>query len=255
MQDLVLFITGLLVGTMNAVAGGGMLIGFPVLLATGMPALIANATSSVIVLPGLLSSVIGYRKYLRQIPRSYLILIFPSAIGAAIGASILRNISVDHFERLIPGLIFLAVSLFIFQPFLHNHAHHHIHGPKKHRERWQPVVLLCIAFFPVSVYGGFFGTGFGFIMLAFLGFTRLHEMHRMNALKSMLALCITTTTLICLFNSHLIDWRHGLVMSAGTFIGGYFGARGAQRVSSHSVRLAVILIGLCSATYLAFRSY
>jgi uncharacterized membrane protein YfcA len=255
MHELILFIVGIIVGAMNAIAGGGMLIGFPVLVATGMPALIANATTCIIVLPGQITSAYGYRKYLTQIPKRYALLAIPCSLGAAIGTVILRHTSIESFEKLIPFLVVLAVVLFTFQPFLHRHAHHHIHGPKKHRNRWQPLVLLGLAFFPLAIYGGFFGTGIGFIMLAFLGFTRIHEFHRMTALKNMILISIVGTNFFCLLGSHLIDWRHGLFMAGGNAIGGLAGARGAQRVSSRSLRYAVIFIGMSAAIYLGFRSY
>jgi uncharacterized protein len=255
MTDVLLLLTGVIVGAMNAIAGGGMLIGFPVLLATGMPALVANATSSVAVLPGLLSAAYGYRKYIKKIPRRYLVLVIPCVVGAGIGTILLRQISIEEFQKIIPGLILFALVLFIFQPFLHYHTHRHIHGPKRHRDKWWPLLLLCFAFFPLAIYGGFFGTGFGFIMLAFLGFTKLHEIHRMNALKSLLASVITITTLFSLSSTGLIDWRHGLVMGAGNLIGGYVGAHSAQKVSSHAIRIVVIVVGICTATYLVLRTY
>jgi hypothetical protein len=255
MQEIAFILVGIIVGAMNAIAGGGMLVGFPVLLAAGIPALNANATTSLIVLPGQLSSLYGYRKYLDKIPLRYLLLVLPTAAGAVIGTILLRHTSHQRFEEMVPGLVLLAVILFAFQPFLHKHAHRHIHGPKRHRERWQPLLLLALAFFPVSIYGGYFGAGFGFIMLAFLGFTKLHEIHRMNALKNMMTLSLSTTSLLCLAGSHLIDWRHGAFMAAGNLIGGYAGARGAQRVSSHAIRIIVIMIGLSAAAYLGFRSY
>lgn len=252
-QELLLFLVGIVVGIMNAIAGGGTLIGFPVLLATGMPALVASATSSISILPGQFSSAYGYRKYVRRIPRAYLLLAIPCVIGGGIGATILRNTPPAHFEKLVPGLIVFAVVLFIFQPFLHGHVHRHMHGPTKHRQKIQPVLLLMAAMFPLSIYGGYFGAGFGFIMLAFLGFTKIHEIHQMNALKNLMAICIVVASIAALFSAHLIDWEQGLVMGSGNLIGGYVGARGAQRFSSHAIRIVVIVIGVSTAAYLVFR--
>ncbi len=255
MHEIILFLVGIVVGAMNAIAGGGMLLGFPVLLATGMPALVANATSNIIILPGQISSAYGYRKYLRRIPPKYLLLAIPCTIGALIGSYILRHTSFDHFEKLVPGLIIFAIALFTFQPFLHQHVHRHLHGPIKHRQRLQPLLLIGLALLPLSIYGGYFGAGFGFIMLAFLGFTKLHEIHQMNALKNVMAICIAAASIAVLFSAHLIDWRYGLFMAAGNLVGGYAGAVGAQKVSSHAIRIAVITMGVCTATYLLFRSY
>lgn len=255
LQELVLFLVGIVVGVMNAIAGGGMLIGFPVLLATGMPALIANATGNLVILPGQISSAYGYRAFLRKIPRSYLLLFIPCSLGTAIGATILRRTPSSNFEHYVPGLLLFAVVLFAFQPLLHRHVHRHINGPKKHRQSLKPVLLLCAAMLPLSMYGGYFGAGFGFIMLAFLGFTKLHEIHQINALKNLMAVTIAGSSIIVLFGAHLIDWRQGAIMGTGNLIGGYLGATGAQKFSSHAIRIVVIVVGLCTATYLIFRNY
>jgi len=252
LQDILLFLTGSVVGAMNAIAGGGMLIGFPVLLAAGLPALTANVTANIVILPGSLSSAYGYRKYLRKLNPRYLLLILPCAIGAAGGAWILRNTDSRHFERLVPGLILFAVLLFAFQPYLHFHLQRHIRLRSK---AIKPLGLIGLALLPVAIYGGYFGAGFGFIMLAFLGFTRLHDMHRINGLKNLASSTIALMSLLVLFTTHLIDWRVGLIMAVGCAAGGYFGARLSQKVSSHVLRIFVVIIGLCTAGYLVLRSY
>ncbi len=249
LKDVILFLVGIAVGGMNAIAGGGMLIGFPALLAVGMPALAANITSNIIVVPGQLASVYGYRRYLRQVPRQYLWLLLPCAAGAAIGAEILRHTSSSSFQNLVPGLIFFAVVLFAFQPVLHFHLHRHMHSRAKNN---LTLVLIGLALLPLSIYGGYFGAGFGFVVLAFLGFTSLQDMHKINALKGLASITIATVSLFILFSTHLIDWHHGLIMAAGGVVGGYGGAQLAQKVSSHKVRIAVIAIGLTTAAYLAF---
>jgi uncharacterized membrane protein YfcA len=255
MTEILLLLAGVIVGVMNAIAGGGMLVGFPILLAAGVPPIVANATTGLIVLPGQLSAVFGYRKYLPQIPKRYLLIAIPMVIGATVGAQILRNTSHENFAQIIPVLILAAVVLFIFQPLLHRHVHYHIHGPKKHRDRWQPLILPALVLLPLSVYGGYFTTGFGFIMLAFLGFTQLTEIHRMNAFKNLLMIVISITVLANLATSGLVDWQHGAWMGAGSLIGGFIGAKLAQRIPSHAVRITVIVIGLTAAIYLVLRNY
>lgn len=255
MQELLLFFVGIVVGSMNAIAGGGMLVGFPILLATGMPALIVNATTSVIVLPGQLTAAYGYRNYLTKIPQRYLILAVPCGLGAAIGTYFLIHTSIADYQKLVPLMILIAVTLFAFQPYLHKQMHRHIHGPKTYRAKWQPLLLMCLAFFPVAIYGGYFGAGVGFIMLAFLGFTKVHEIHRMTALKNMILFSVAFTNFLILAGTHFIDWHRGLPMAAGTTVGGYIGARGAQRVPSHAVRAVVILIGIVAVGYLGITTY
>lgn len=255
-KDIVLFLVGILVGGMNAVAGGGMLLGFPVLLATGMPAITANATTYLIVLPGNLAAAFGYRKYLRRVPRHYLFLLVPTICGGAVGTYFLRHTAANDFAKIVPLLILFAVALFAYQPFLYNYLHKHLHGSPQLRKRIRPLVVVGLAMIPLSIYGGYFGAGFGFIMLAFLGFTRLHDhMHRMNALKNISVISLSVVSLFCLSGSGLIDWRHGMVMAGGNLIGGYAGSVGAQKISSRALRISIVVIGIAAAAYLALRSY
>jgi uncharacterized protein len=252
LHDAILFGVGILVGAMNAIAGGGMLLGFPVLLVFGLSPLAANVTSNVVILPGSLSSVYGYRKYLRKVHRRYLLLLVPCIVGGVIGALILRNTPGDKFQQIVPALVGFAVILFAFQPVLHFHLHRHIHGKRK---GLKPLLLMSIALLPATIYGGYFGAGFGFIMLAFLGFTKLHEIHKMTGLKNLATASISLTSLLCLYSTHLIDWHSGLVMGAGCAVGGYYGAMLTQKISSHTLRIVVIIIGISTATYLGLRSY
>jgi uncharacterized membrane protein YfcA len=252
LQYILLFVVGIAVGAMNAVAGGGMLLGFPVLLATGMPALVANATANIIVLPGQFASAYGYRRYLRTIPRSYLLLLIPCAVGAAIGAIILRNTSYGSFAHLVPWLIVFAVVLFALQPYLHFHLKRHMNRPQTAKK---PPKWLAACIIPLSIYGGYFGAGLGFVMLAFLGFTNLKDIHKMNALKNLLAAMIAITSIACLFSTHLIDWHKGFAMGGGNLLGGYFGAVLSQRIPSNAIRIVVITIGIITAGYLVVHSH
>jgi uncharacterized membrane protein YfcA len=252
MQDILLFGAGIIVGVMNAIAGGGLLLGFPTLLAAGLSPLAANMTGNIVVLPGLLSSAYGYRKYLRTVPRRYILLLIPCFVGGALGAIILRLTPSDRFQELVPGLVLFAVVLFAFQPLIHFRLHRHMRSKSK---RPKSLLPLSIALLPMMIYGGYFGAGFGFMMLAFLGFTKLHEIHQMNALKNLAGSVIALVSIACLFSTHRIDWHFGLIMAAGNFAGGYLGARAAQRVSSHAIRIIVIVIGLATATYLGLRTY
>jgi uncharacterized membrane protein YfcA len=252
MQDIVLFLVGIIVGGMNAIAGGGMLIGFPVLIAFGLPPLVANATGNVVTSPGQLTSAFGYRKYLRKVPLRYTLLLIPCVIGAAAGSLTLRNTSQAHFAHIVPVLVLFGVGLFAFQPLLHFHLQKQLKG---RRRTFVSFALLGLAFLPLSFYGGYFGAGYGFIMLAFLGMTNLKDAHMINAMKNVSAVFVSGTSVVCLYGAHLIQWRTGLVMAAGSMIGGYTGARSAQKVSSHWLRIIIIGIGLVAVVYLAIRDY
>jgi uncharacterized membrane protein YfcA len=255
-HDLIYFLVGIVVGSMNAVAGGGMLVGFPIMVALGFAPLIINATGNVATLPGALGSIFGYRRFLKKVPKTYLLLLIPAVIGSAIGATLLRHTSFANFNHYIPALLLFAVLLFALQPWLHNQLHQHLHGSKKQSKSTKPLIIVAIAILPLSIYGGYFGVGLGFILLAFLGFTKLHEhIHRMNALKNTLVACISVVTIVCLYSTHLINWHLGLIMGSGNLIGGYSTAVGIQKVPPHAIRIIVIVIGICAATYLTLHSY
>lgn len=251
-KDLLLLVVGFVVGGMNAIAGGGMLVGFPVLVALGLPPIMANVTGSLAVLPGQITSAFGYRKYLRKVPPRFALLLIPCLIGAATGALTLRNTSHEHFAQMVPWLVLFGVGLFAFQPLLHFHLHRHV--TKRSRAAF-PLVIMSAALIPITFYGGYFGPGYGFMLLAFLGFTSLRDTHTMNALKNVSAVIVAGTSTLCLLSAHLIQWRMGLIMAAGCAIGGYVGARGAQKVSSHWLRIIIICIGLTAVVYLGLQEY
>ena len=250
LKDVLLFFVGIIVGNMNAIAGGGTLVGFPVLLGVGLPALTADATSYIAVLPGQIASAIGYRNYLRKVPKLYLWLLIPCAAGAAIGAYFLRHTSFTHFESIVPALVLTAVLMFALQPLLHFHFIRHLRS--KHKDTLK-LVLLGLALLVMTTYGGYFGAGLGFALLALLSFTNQHEIHTMNGMKNVAGIVVVSVAIISVYSAHIISWKHGLIMGAGNLIGGFMGARLAQRVSSHAIRIIVIAIGFTTAAYLAVR--
>ncbi len=255
-NDLILFLAGIFVGGMNAIAGGGMLVGFPVIIAFGhVSALIANATANVSILPGGVSSAYGYKKQLKKVPKRYfIILLIPAIAGALIGALLLRHTRANDFASMVPWLLITAVVLFAFQPFIYKKLKRHMTS-KKAANDIKPLLLISVGLFPLSIYGGYFGAGFGFVMLAFLGFTGLHNyIHRMNAVKNVVSIAIAFATIAILFTSHLINWRIGLITACGSTCGGYLGSTYIQKVSSHTLRILVIIIGVIAAAILAIKN-
>lgn len=253
-NDLIILAAGIVVGTMNAIAGGGMLIGFPVLVALGVPPLVANVTSNIITPPGQLTAIGGYREYVKRIPARYALLFIPVVVGALCGALLLRHTSMESFAAHVPWLILFGVVLFAFQPIVHLHLNRHMRR-KRYKHTLLPLLLLGLAVIPISVYGGYFGAGYGFMMLAFLGLGNIHEVHMLAAMKNMSAVVVSAISIVCLYGTGLIDWRVGTIMAIGTACGGYLGAHVGKRIPSHLLRVAVIAIGLGAASHLALQHY
>lgn len=250
LTDILLLCTGLIAGIMNAIAGGGGLVSFPVLLALGLPALTANATSYVTVLPGQITAAWGYRSYLRNVPKIYLWLLLPCAAGAAIGSHLLRETSFGSFEKVVPWLIVLAVLLFSLQPILRSHFVRHLRSKRK--AGWK-LGVIGLALFIMTIYGGYFGAGFGFVLLALIGFGGVREIHTMNGMKNVAAIVVVAVAILGVSSAHIIHWQYGLTVAVGNLLGGYAGARLAQKVPSHLIRVIVIIIGITTAGYLAWR--
>jgi uncharacterized membrane protein YfcA len=251
-KDIVILLVGMIVGAMNAIAGGGMLIGFPVLLGLGVPPLVANVTANIITPPGQIAAVYAYRDYLRRVPRRYLLILPFVAVGALAGALTLRAMPSNNFAEMVPLLILFGVALFAFQPAIHLHLHTHLRGRQK---ALLPIILIGISLLPITFYGGFFGAGYGFIMLAFLGLGKVHEVHMLAAMKNVSAILVSLISIAVLYSTGFIDWHVGIVMALGTTIGGYLGAHAAQKVSSHWLRIFIIIVGLGAAAHLALKNY
>ncbi|HEX8182802.1 MAG TPA: sulfite exporter TauE/SafE family protein [Candidatus Saccharimonadales bacterium] len=249
MLSIGLFVACLIAGMVNSVAGGGIMVVFPALLALGLPPLTANTTSNLISWPGALSSAYGYRAHLRKLPPKYLFLLVPCFVGSIIGSILLARTDSAEFSKIVPYLVLAAVLLFLVQPFLHRHLAHNL---KAHRNA--PIIIIGIALLPMSIYGGYFGAGFGFLMLAFLGFTRITSMHQINGLKNLASATITLVCTVYFGWKGLIDWQYAPIMITGSLLGGYFGARWAQRVNVAVVHYFVIVLGLALAGVLFYKS-
>lgn len=250
-KGLIIAATGIIVGIVNAVAGGGMLVGYPLLLYFGLTALASNITANVIVLAGQLTTSIGYRQQIKKVPKKYFWLIIPTIAGSLIGAFVLRHTTNSKFMLIAPLLILIAVILFLFQPYIKQRVYR---SSEKITQHNQPSLVIYILVFLLSIYGGYFGAGYGLVMLAILSFSKLKNIYEMNALKNVCAIFIAAASLIVLFTSHLINWRYGITMAIGTAIGGYFGARLSNKLSVAVVRYFVIVIGIITAIYLASQS-
>lgn len=249
-ETILLLIAGLVGGAINAIAGGGGIIMYPALLAAGLPPLLANTTSSLVIWPGSLSSAYGYRKQLRQVPRAYFWLLLPCFIGAAIGSVILFNTAASTFESLAPWLVLSAVLLLALQSRIHRWLSRQ---SKKRKMHWHTLPLICAAVFPLAIYGGYFGVGFGLMMLAFLGFTSLKNVYQMNGLKNLCSATMAIVATVYFAHHGLIVWTAGLTMVVGTTIGGYVGSSLSQKVSAHLIHDLTVIIGLIISAILILK--
>jgi uncharacterized membrane protein YfcA len=250
-DPLVAAAAGFVAGGVNALAGGGTLVSFPVLLALGLPAVSANVTNTVALSPGYLGGALSQRAALREqrarLPR----LLIGAAAGGVAGSLLLLFTSDEAFETLIPVLLLAATLLLAGQDRLRRALRLPDAPPPGTTARdpgW--VVVPVVA---VSVYGGYFGAGLGIMLLAVLGLVLHDPLDRLNALKQVLALVINATATVLFLFSGRVHWWIALAMAVASLVGGNLGGRLAGSVQPARLRLIVVVIGLAVAAVYAVR--
>jgi len=241
----VLLLASLGAGAINSVAGGGSLLSFPAAMAAGMPALVANATNSAALTPASLASAWAYRRELAQEMGSVKLLLLPSMLGGLLGAALLLATPQRLFDALVPALLLLATGLLLLQ---------NLRKPSDSAGPPHPWALVA-AQFAVSVYGGYFGAGMGIVMLAL--FERLGgpDLHRKNALKTVLGVAINGVASLWLLRAGVIWPGPVLVMVGAAALGGWLGATAARRADPRKVRWVVVAIGATLTVIQAYKSW
>jgi uncharacterized membrane protein YfcA len=237
-------------GAVNSIAGGGTLITFPAIVALGVPPLVANATSTVALWPAAVGSMWGYRRFLTEVRPWVIRFAVPSLLGGATGAWLLLHTTPKAFDRIVPFLVLAATLLFLLQESLVKRHRAPVDAVPEH-PRWG----FLAAQFLVGVYGGYFGAGIGILMLAVLGIMGFANIHTMNGLKNWGGLLMNAVAAIMFAASGIVNWPVALTMAAGGIVGGYGGARLAQRVGQAPVRRAITVIGLSAFAYLMLRNW
>jgi uncharacterized membrane protein YfcA len=251
-QLVLLFIAAVVGGTLNSVAGGGTFFTVPTLIVTGVLPITANATSTVALWPGSLASVWAYRRELAQQRRGVLyLLIGTSLVGGILGALLLVGSSQSTFVHLLPYLLLMATLLFALSPYIT--ARLHIGSIEKTTLSWPNLIGISFAQLIIAIYGGYFGGGIGILMLATLGIMGMENIHMMNAVKTLLTVCINGVAIITFIIAGIIDWPLAVLMVAGTVIGGYGGAYYARKIDQKWVRLFVIFVGISMTIYFFVR--
>jgi len=228
-------------GAINALAGGGTLITFPMLTAVGVPAIAANVTNTVALCPGYIGGTLAQARDLRgQTGRLWLTL--PAGvIGGLIGGILLLRTGEKLFRDLVPFLILLASLLLAIQDPVRGWLTRRLGqgGSGAHLEKWSWLPLGLAA-----VYGGYFGAGLSVIVLAALGVTLEDNLTRLNALKQLIGFATNVAAAVFFLFSGQVVWLAAGVMAVGALLGGTLGGRLAGRVKPSTLRWIVVSIGV-----------
>lgn len=223
---------------------------FPALLAAGLPPVLANTTSTVALYFGMPGSVWAFRKRLSEVKAWILPLGIISLLGGFGGAWLLLALPESVFERAVPWLLLFATLLFLINQPLRRWL-----NSQESEEPEKPSAGAIAFQGGVAIYGGYFGAGIGIMMLAGLGLLGLRDVHRMNALKSLLGLLCNTAAVVWFLSLGAVDWRLAGFLLAGSIPGYFFGSHFAQKISPSAVRIIVAIIGISIAAHLFWKQF
>jgi uncharacterized membrane protein YfcA len=239
-------------GVLNTVAGGGSFLSLPALLASssaaGVGAVSAQATNTVALWPGQLTSLIAFRQQLRTSGWKLLPLGIASALGGWLGGQLLLHTGNKRFRELLPWLLLFAAVMFVLSFPLGKWL-----ASLRDGRRYNTALIVGMAV--VSVYVGYFGAGGGFLAMALFGFCGVHDIHEMNALKVLTAAVSIGIPSISFIAAGRVEWRFCLVMALLAAAGGYLGAHYSRRVNQRVMRWAVAIIGFVTAGYFFLQNY
>ena len=235
METILLIAAAFGAGILNTVAGGGTFLTFPALVFTGMPPVMANATSTVAVFPGYLGGAVGFRSELAGFDRRWLLrLVVITLVGGLVGSSLLLVSSNEAFSMVVPFLLLGATLAFLF-------------GHKI--RRWAAAKAQdvssegAVGLFGVALYGGYFNGGLGIVLLALFSLWGMTDLNRMNALKSGLSFLLSAISVAVFAVAGLVAWPEALIMMLAATAGGYAGAPLARALPKPIVRGVIATVG------------
>lgn len=250
-NEILVFLAAIAAGFINAMAGGGTLVSFPVLLAVGISPVAANVTNTVALVPGTIGGMWAQRDAFRSQYKRLVKLLPISIVGGLAGGLLILNTSEDAFKSLIPYLILGATLLLGFQIRIKNWVISRI--GQAHSEHHNPIFMLSLVFL-AAVYGGYFGAGLGVILMATLGLVTDENMTRLNFLKQALAFAINLAAAIYFAFSGKVNWWVAFIMIFGSLLGGWIGGKLANKVKPEILRWIVVTAGLVAAVIFFFKS-
>ncbi len=233
-------LAALAAGMINALAGGGTLITFPVLVAIGIPAVSANVTNTIALCPGYIGGTLAQSRDLKGQKSRLWLVIIAGLLGGLFGGYLLLRTSEKLFTNLVPFLILLASILLAVQNPVRAWLTWRVEQGKADRI---PEFWVFLPVFVGAIYGGYFGAGLSVIMLAVLGLILNDNLTRLNALKQGIAFSANLAAALLFVFSGKVVWSIAVIMMVGALLGGSLGGRLAGRVKPATLRWIVVSIG------------
>lgn len=247
-----LAVASFLGGTLNAVAGGGSFLVFPAMMGMKMLPVQANATNTVALWPGQLTSIAAYRNDLKRNLRLAFPMGLAGLIGGTAGAIVLLITPQTTFLHLVPWLLLIAASIFAASgPVARWLERRKTAGaPASPPRRLQ--VFLCTVV--VCFYIGYFGAGAGFLIITLLSLYGYQDLNEINALKVVSTTMANGIAFVIFIADGQVVWRYCLVAMLTCAVGGYTSASMARRIPPPILRGIVIAIGFSMAAWFFWKN-
>lgn len=245
LEVLLVALAGIGAGAINAVVGSGTVLTFSTLLTLGYSPIVANVSSNIGVLPGSFAGAFAYRRTFQGKYRHVLTVAVFSAIGGALGATLLLVLPAVWFDAIVPILIAFAVVLVIAGPRIKKAVLLRGHDPDRPDSR----APLFFAAGATGVYGGYFGAAQGVLLLSFLTLMVRGGLQRANAYKNVLASTSNIAAAFVFIAFANVDWLVVLILAVSSPVGGYLGGRYGQRIPEAFFRWLIVVIGIAAIVY------
>jgi uncharacterized membrane protein YfcA len=245
LEQLAVLAAGLGAGVLTSTVGVASLLSFPVLVAVGLPPVVANASNTVGMTPAGLSGSFGYRRELREHPPVTAAVIVTCAVGSVGGAVLLLALPSEVFEAVVPWLILFTCLLVGVSPRLNRWLRRHDDADTERRHLMSPVTTFFATL--TGVYGGYFGAGSGVMMMAVLGLGTDLEFRIVNALKTLAVLAANLVAAVIFIFVADLDWSAVGLLAAGSVVGGYVGSHIGRVLPPTLLRSLIVVTGVVAA--------
>ncbi len=244
-------VASFLAGILNTIAGGGSFLSLPALISgttlVGVGAVTAQATNTVALWPGQLTSLVAFRRQLRTYGWKLLPLAIASGLGGELGGLLLMRTGNRMFRQMLPWLLLFAAVMFIVSFPIGKWLATLSNGRRYN-------ALLLVGMVVVSVYVGYFGAGGGFLVMSLFGICGIHDIHEVNALKVLTAAVSIGIPALTFIAARRVEWQFCLEMAVLAATGGYLAAHFSPKVNQRAMRWTVAGIGLLTAGYFFFQN-
>jgi len=238
--------SGVLVGIINTLAGGGSILTLSIFTAMGLPIAAANGTNRIaVVLQNLTASLTFIRKRMLDV-KAGLLLSIPTIVGNIVGSMLATRIDERIFKICMGVVLSLILVYMIFDR--HNRIYHGGHGLRL--KPWY-----YVWFFLIGFYGGYIYIGLGYVVLAVTVWTMRLDIITANILKGFVIFVSSPFALLVFMWNGQVAYAYGLLHGLGNILGAFLASHYAMGWGVKFVRIfTIVIVIICFADLVGWLS-